>query len=173
MSSCYAGVSNENNNLLPIVPVKVRAPNSGETFVTHAFLDTGSTTSFVTDNLINKLNVKGAPIVDVAAVTRNPILEERSAKVIHNLEISGFSEALFFKLQPILSISNIPVQPDNIPSQKDISQFSEFNGLHIPSVNADVDLLIGNDIRHILQPYEIINSAERDYALRSDIGLDR
>ena len=54
--------------------------------------------------------------------------------------------------------------------QEDISQFPEFSKLHIPSVKANVDLLIGNDNRHILQPHEVINSADGHYALRSDIG---
>ena len=97
-------------------------------------------------------------------------MDKRKAKVISNLEISGFNESQFLRLQPLLSINNIPVILDNIPSQEDISQFPEFSKLHIPSVKANVDLLIGNDNRHILQPHEVINSADGHYALRSDIG---
>jgi len=56
----------------------------------------------------------------------------------------------FFELQPLLSISNIPVSCVDVPKQKDIQQFAEFNDIFIHDVDAGVEMLLGNDNRHIL-----------------------
>ena len=51
----YADISNMSKCLLLILPVKVRLGSSGELVTTQAFLDQGSTGSFITTGLIKKL----------------------------------------------------------------------------------------------------------------------
>jgi len=51
-----------NKSSLPIVPVKVRLKNVGHSVVTQAFLDTGSTSSFITCDLIDKFGIGKKPL---------------------------------------------------------------------------------------------------------------
>ena len=157
-------------NLLPIVPVKVRVGDSRKCFVTHAFLDPGSTSSFASDSLIKRLNISATSKIEVTTVTINKVKETRFAKLIDHLEVSDLNESDFFKLQPLLSITSIPVSSRDVPKQADIQQFVEFSDLFIQDVDAGVELLIGNDNRHILQPLELINSDLGHYATRTVVG---
>ena len=156
---------------LPIVAVRIRTSNSEQSIVTQAFLDTGSTSSFITNDLIDKLGISQAPVVKVTTVTINHGTDIRKAKVISDLEISDLFESFpCSHLQPLLSIQRLPATIDDAPSQDDISEFPEFADIFIPRVNSDVGLLIGNDNRHILKPHEIINSESDHYPVRTAVG---
>ena len=158
------------HNLLPVVPVKVKLNSSNLTFVTQAFLDSGSTSSFITNDLIDQLKISNAPTVEVTTVTIHQITETRKARVINNLQISDISESNFLDLKPLLSVQSLPVSSADIPNQQDLNQFAEFEDIFIPTVACDVGLLIGNDNRHILQPHEVKNSQAGHYAFRTAVG---
>ena len=171
VSNGYVDTSADNRSFLPIVPVKVRLKNSKQSIVTQAFLDTGSTSSFITCDLIDKLQVHKTPIVEVTTVTINKNKETRKPKVISNWEISELSEFSYvFHLQPLLSIQCLPASRNDAPTQEDISEFPEFDEIFLPSVDVDVGLLIGNDNRYILKPQSIINTALGHYATRTSVG---
>ena len=89
---------------------------------------------------------------------------------ISNLEICDYEKSDFLHLQPTLSINNSPISSEDIPMQKDISAFREFDNLVISEVDHDVGLLIGNDNRHILQPIDTITSTKGYYAIKAPIG---
>ena len=80
VSNDYVDTSADNRSSLAIVPVKVCLKNSKQSIVTQAFLDTGSTSSFITCDLIDKLQVHKTPIVEVTTVTINKNKETRNAK---------------------------------------------------------------------------------------------
>ena len=165
------GVPTQTRGSLPIVPVRIRMNNSEQSIITQAFLDTGSTSSFITNDLIDKLGIRQSPVVKVTTVTINHGTDTRKAKVISDLEISDvFESSPYSHLQPLLSIQRLPATIDDAPSQDDISESPEFADIFIPRVNSDVGLLIGNDNRHILKPHEIINSGSDHYAIRTAVG---
>ena len=156
---------------LPIVAVRIRTSNSEQSIVTQALLDTGSTSSFITNDLIDKLGIRRSPVVKVTTVTINHGTDTRKAKVISDLEISDLLKSSpYSHLQPLLSIQRLPATIDDAPSQDDISEFPEFADIFIPRVNSDVGLLIGNDNRHIMKPHEIISSESDHYAIRTAVG---
>ena len=165
------GVPTQTRGSLPIVPVRIRTSNSEQSIVTQAFLDTGSTSSFITNDLIDKLGIRRTPVVKVTTVTINHGTDTRKAKVISDLEISDvFESSPYSHLQPLLSIQKLPATIDDAPSQDDISEFPEFADILIPRVNSDVGLLIGNNNRHLTKPHEIISSESDHYAIRTAIG---
>ena len=165
------GVPTQTRGSFPIVPVRIRTSNSEQSIVTQAFLDTGSTSSFITNDLIDKLGIRRSPVVKVTTVTINHGTDTRKAKVISDLEISDvFESSPCSHLQPLLSMQRLPATIDDAPSQDDISEFAEFADIFIPRVNSDVGLLIGNDNRHILKPHEITNSGSDHYAIRTAVG---
>ena len=165
------GVPTQTRSSLPIVPVRIRTSNSEQSIVTQAFLDTGSTSSFITNDLIDKLGIRRTPVVKVTTVTINHGTDTRKAKVISDLEISDvFESSPYSHLQPLLSIQRLPATIDDAPSQDDISEFPEFSNIFIPRVNSDVGVLIGNDNRHIMKPHEIISSESDHYGIRTAVG---
>ena len=140
----------QTRSFLPIVAVRIRANNSEQSIVTQAFLDTGSTSSFIANNLIDELGIRQASVFKVTTVTINHDTSTRKAKVISDLEISDlFESSAYLHLQLLLSIQRLPAAIDDTPSQVDISEFPEFSNIFIPRVNSDVSLFIGNDNRHI------------------------
>ena len=165
------GVPTQTRGSLPIVPVRIRTNNSEQSIITQAFLDTGSTSSFITNDLIDKLGIRQSPVVKVTTVTINHGNDTRKAKVISDLEISDvFESSPYSHLQPLLSIQRLPATIDDAPSQDDISESPEFADIFIPRVNSDVGLLIGNDNRHLTKPHEIISSESDHYAIRTAVG---
>ena len=161
----------QTHSSLPIVAVRIRANNSEQSIVTQALLDTGSTSSFIANNLIDELGIPPASVVKVTTVTINHDTNTRKAKVISDLEISDlFESSPYLHLQPLLSIQKLPATIDDTPSQDDISEFPEFSNIFIPCVNSDVGLFIRNDNRHIFKPHEIINSEFHYYAVRTAVG---
>ena len=131
------GVLTQTRSSLPIVPVRIRTSNSEQSIVTQAFLDTGSTSSFITNDLIDKLGIRRTPVVKVTTVTINHGTDTRKAKVISDLEISDVSESFpYSHLQPLLSIQRLPATIEDAPSQEDISEFPEFANIFIPRVNS-------------------------------------
>ena len=116
------GVPTQTRSSLPIVPVRIRTSNSEQSIVTQAFLDTGSTSSFITNDFIDKLGIRRTPVVKVTTVTINHGTDTRKAKVISDLEISDvFESSPYSHLQPLLSIQRLPATIDDAPSQDDIS----------------------------------------------------
>ena len=165
------GVPTRPRSSLPIVAVRICTSNSEQSIVTQAFLDTGSTSSFITNDLIEKLRIRRSPVVKVITVTINHGTDTRKAKVISDLELSDLLESSpYSHLQPLPSIQRLPATTDDAPSQEDISEFPEFADISIPRVNSNVGLLIGNDNRHIMKPHEIISSESDHYAIRTAIG---
>ena len=165
------GVPTQTRGSLPIVPVRIRTNNSEQSIVTQAFLDSGSTSSFITNDLIDKLGIRQSSVIKVTTVTINHGTDTRKAKVISDLEISDvFESSPYSHLQPLLSIQRLPATIDDAPTQDDISELPEFADIFIPPVNSDVGLLIGNNNRHIMKPHEITSSESDHYAIRTAVG---
>ena len=134
-------------------------------------MDTGSTSSFTANNLIDELGIRPASVVKVTTVTINHDTNTRKAKVISDLEISDlFESSSYLHFQSLLSIQRLPAAIDDTPSQVDISKFPEFSNIFIPRVNSDVCLFIRNDNRHFFKPHQIINSESHYFAVRTAVG---
>ena len=110
------------HNLLPVVPVKIELNGSDLTFVTQAFLDSGSTSSFITNDLIDQLKISNAPTVEVTTVTIHQTTKTKKASLINNLQISDINEFIFLNLKPLLSVQSLPVSSADIPNQQDLNQ---------------------------------------------------
>ena len=76
---------------------------------------------------------------------------------------------LRYCLQPLLSIQCMSASRNDTPTQENIFEFSVFDKIFLPSVDADVSLLIERDNRQILKTHSIIKSASGHYATRTPI----
>ena len=137
--------------MLPIVPLKIHAGDSHhKCFVTHAVLDTASTSFFASDSLIERLNVSTISKIKVTTVTTNKAKETHFDKLINHLEFSDLSMSDFFKLEPLLSVTFILISSLNVPKQVFIQQFVELIGFPVQGIYVGLELLIGNNNRCIL-----------------------
>ena len=59
----------DDNVYFHIAPFTVRVKNGEKTVITEAFLDSGSTSSFITFNLINQFEFVSIPVIDIITQT--------------------------------------------------------------------------------------------------------
>ena len=97
---------------LSIVPVKVKVKGTSKKVLTYAFLDSGSNTSFCTEDLLRKLATEGkkTSLSLTTMQTSNQSIECSSV----NLEVSDLSEQNLVELPMVYSTPSLPVSPDTV-----------------------------------------------------------
>ena len=132
VKSGFADVNNKpSNNLLPIVPVKVKLRNKEKYVTTQALLDSGSTNSFIAQDLIRQLEINETPIVDVITQTIQSAPERRKAQLVTNIEICDLYESGCLSLHPLLSLPSISASSNDAPIQEDIKEYDECRDIYI------------------------------------------
>ena len=90
---------------------------------------------------------------------------------LSSLEVSGLENNLFYRLPEVLTQKKMPVSPDNIVKEEDLAKWPFLSEVKIPSLMANVDLLIGSNAPRMLEPWEVVNSqGEGPYAIRTALG---
>ncbi|KAK0142198.1 hypothetical protein N1851_020135 [Merluccius polli] len=157
------------DSILAIVPVRVKAKRGNKVLTCYAFLDPGSNASFCTNKLANDLHLQGKN-VNILLTTMG---EQKavSCKAVPDLEVSSLEGDDFIGLTEVFAQKVIPVSKENIPTQDDVDKWPHLQGVRIPSINADVGLLIGTDVAKALEPQEVIRSIkDGPYAVRTALG---
>ena len=157
-------------SLLPVVPVKIRRKGSAELVITKALLDTGSTHSFVTEDLRKKLKIEDCEEVGIRTITLNKDQGHQKTKIVSNLEVTDMDEICCIPLSSLYSCKKLPVNHKDIPTQAHADQYAEFEDVYIPEVKCKVGLLIGNNNRMVMQPQEVIREPFGSYAIRTPVG---
>lgn len=155
--------------LMPIVPVQVKSVKGDKLIQTYAFLDPGSSATFCSEKLMNDLNIRGKKV----KIFLRTMGQEQSVScnAVTNLEISGIGSNNFFALPEVYTQRDMPVNSDNIVTQKELSNWPYLDRVKIPHIEADVDLLIGANASQVMEPWEIINShGNGPYAFRTLVG---
>ena len=80
--------------------------------------------------------------------------------LIQNLEVSDLDENEFFSLSVLYTRTEIPVKREDIPTQEDIDQWPHLEGVYLPSVKAEIGLLIASDAPEALDPLEVKHSKD-------------
>ena len=100
-------VSSDSVVRMSIVPVKVNVKGQDKKVLTYAFLDSGSNTSFSTEDLLKKLNAKGE------RATLSLTTMEKSNETIEcslvNLEVSDIGNQNLIELPMVYSRPSLPV----------------------------------------------------------------
>ena len=133
---------------LPIVPVKVRAKGQTVYYYTHALLDSGSTKTFCSDALIEKLGVKGQQV----NLSLTSVNSRGNANVeVVALEIvaakSGMGKTSVIQLPKVYALPNLPTLESCIASASDAIKWPHLKDLCLPQVDkSGVSILIGKDV---------------------------
>ena len=133
---------------LPIVPVIV----NGSSYPVYALLDSGSTNTFVTKQLVQKLKLQGKD-VQYNMSTLGQSSEVKSTTVTFCL--TSVQDDVKFDVMTALAVNSIPVRYPG--SVIDIDQYPYLADLDLPRHSSDVrvDILIGMNNADALMPLEV------------------
>ncbi|XP_039869513.1 uncharacterized protein LOC120722563 [Simochromis diagramma] len=154
---------------LSIVPVKVKAKKGNVTLYTYAFLDPGSTASFCTVKLMNKLKMHGRRSnILLRTMGQNKVVE---TDIIADLEVAGLDGKEFCDLPILYTQFTKPVHKGNIPHQNDIIRWPYLKSVNLPEIDSEIDLLIGSNVPKALEPLDVIRSVgDGPYAVKTVLG---
>ena len=138
--------------------VKVKGRGSGEIITTYALLDNGSKSTWCSESLVKKLGVVG-PRIEVSLSTVEKDCNPTSCHRVC-LEIMDMDEINMIEL------------PEGVACQDDANRWSHLSGIEAPErINAEVELLIGQDVPEALEPSEITSRrGNGPYATKTRFG---
>ncbi|RUA05619.1 MAG: hypothetical protein DSY43_04230, partial [Gammaproteobacteria bacterium] len=166
---CTATGAGTIRTALSVVPVKVKAKGKDTVIETYAFLDSGSNTSFCTEHLINRLGISGKETTLSLTTMDNENVKSKS-KVV-SLVVCDLDEKNTVELSNVYTRTKLPVSNEDIPRQDDVNQWPHLQGIALTRINADIELLIGNDVPLALEPQEVKRSCNGGpYAVKTRLG---
>lgn len=105
-STCGHTGAGHHNGILPILPVQVKSSKGTKVIKTYAFLDAGSTDTFCSQKLLNKLNIQGRNAqIHLRTMGHNKTV---TTSIIKGLEISGLSGKHFYQLPCVFTQEGMP-----------------------------------------------------------------
>ncbi|KAL3979219.1 Rab5 GDP/GTP exchange factor [Sarotherodon galilaeus] len=154
---------------LAIVPVKVKSKRGQRIVETYAFLDQGSSASFCTVGLIDKLNIAGRR----TKILLRTMGQEKMVDsfIVPELEVAGLDSDMYCDMPNLFTQHKMPVDLGNIPNQQDLDDWPHLKHVHLPEIKANVELLIGMNMPRALEPLEVIRSVgDGPFAIRTVLG---
>ena len=155
---------------MPIVPVKVKLASGDLEVLTHAFLDSGSSETFITERLMKQFSASGKKIhINFTTLNNDDILTP--CYKVSGMEVCGLNEDCYISLPAVFTQDSLPVSREQVPSQEDIERWPHLSPAVVSSLQAGVDLLIGNNVPMATEPWEVINSVnDGPYAVHTVLG---
>jgi len=122
--------------VLSILPVRVKSAKGNRIINTYAFLDPGSSATFCTEDLMQKLNITGRRtnflLFTMGQETVVPAFS------LTGLEVSDLDSNCFYRLPEVLTQMKMPVTLDNMVRPEDLACWPYLSKVHIPSIKANV-----------------------------------
>lgn len=166
---CSGNGTGDADSILAIVPVQVKAKNGSKVVTSYAFLDPGSTATFCTEDLMNELNLHGKK-TDILLTTMGQ-QKTVSTHIVTGLEVSGLDSYNFIELPEVFSQRSIPASKRNIAQQEDVDKWPHLERVQIPTIQAEIGLLIGTNVPKAMEPEEVNRSVnDGPYAIRTLLG---
>lgn len=154
---------------MAIVPVKVRIKGSNSAVCTYAFIDQGSNISFCTDRLMHQLGIEGKRMKLTMNTMGKPYT--MTTYEVHGLEVISLDERNVIPMPNMYTKDRMPVSTNHIPTSADLQRWPHLADIKIPQLQAEVGILIGNNVPDICAPIEVrLGPRGSPYAVRSVIG---
>ncbi|XP_071825532.1 uncharacterized protein [Apostichopus japonicus] len=159
-----------NKTSMPVVPVRVKSKSTNKDVETYAFLDTGSSDTFISENLAKQLCVSGPKTKILLSTLPNDGLVD--SRFVVNLEVCDLQGLNSLPLPTVYIQKRIPVNKEDIVTQDDLRKWPYLRRVSIPDSKAtEVGLLIGQNAHKSLEPWEVVNSqGDGPYAVRTCLG---
>lgn len=88
--------------------------------------------------------------------------------IVSRLEISSLDGNQFIKLSEVYAQKTIPVTKDNIPHQEDAGSLPYLKEVKLPTIQAEVGLLIGANFPQPMEPLQVFSNMENGtYTMRT------
>ncbi|XP_070412225.1 uncharacterized protein [Nothobranchius furzeri] len=159
------------SSIVPVFVSSVQEPH--REILTYAILDTQSDSTFVLEDVLDKLNVNVQP-VQLKLSTMTAIDTIISSKTVRGLQVRGFHSKSCIQLQQAYSRDFIPVDKSYVPTKETALLWPHLQNLADklpPLQDCDVGLLIGYDCPAALAPLEVIlGDKTQPFAQRSELG---
>ena len=155
---------------MSIIPVKIKLRNSDNELATYAFLDTGSSDTIITEQLMAQLNARGQRTnVNITTLHGCDVLT--SCVAVPGLEVCGYGEENYISLPTVYTQPSLPVTKDQIPTQEDVSRWPYLSDIVIHALDLDIGILIGGNAWNTMEPWKIVNSiGDGPYAVYTLLG---
>jgi hypothetical protein len=148
----------------------VKVVNSDKRVNTYAFLDSGSSASFCTEELMRSLNLGGVK-TKINLNTMTDVSKSVETYSVKGLEICGYGCDTIVKLPLAYTRQMLPVSKDDIPSQKDLDKWSYLQRIRLSTIDSDIGMLIDTDVPKAMEPWEVIKSeGDGPYAVKTLLG---
>ena len=154
---------------MAVIPVRVRSPTTHTTVETYAFLDPGSNVTFCTENLAQQLGVTGkATTMELHTMGQS---QKFTTHRISGLEVCGLDNGSTVELPLVYTKPKMPVTRDLMPTQEDIDRYEHLREIELPVIQAEVGMLIGNNVPAAFTPQELRTGQENEpHGARSVLG---
>ena len=169
--SVYMNMQGRVNGCMSVVPVRVSS-NGGNHVITRAFLDNGSSGTFCSHSLLQKLGVKLKfhNKVQLAVGTMHGEYD-MGCDLVGGVKVSDYDGNNVISLPTLYGVEKLPITKYDTLSRENISRWGHLRKAKIPDCDEDVELLIGTNAPEALQPWELINSDNnKPFAFRSKLG---
>ena len=170
--SCRTQTSSSTVCTSMIVPVWVSTEGDEGEVLTYALLDTQSDCSYITEELMSKLQAPYHPVkMKLSTLTSTSSI---TCKKLQNLKLRGWNKNTTVKLNSCYSRDMIPCNRAHIPTRRTAEQLHHLQDIANclpPLQDCEVGLLIGYDCPQALAPRDTI-AGEDDgpFAIKTDLG---
>lgn len=155
--------------LMPVVPVRVISP-SGGVVVTYAFCDSGSSGTFITQGLADKLGepCKSTTIsVDTVCGSNSEI----STSVLEGIRVGPLVGESSFVLPPVFTLNHIPVSSQDKCDLTELRRWPHLSDVDLSTIDSPVEMLIGGNCPQLLVPEEVRRpESDGPCAVRTPLG---
>ncbi|KAJ8040940.1 hypothetical protein HOLleu_15399 [Holothuria leucospilota] len=112
---------------LSIVPVRVKSKSTNKDVETYAFLDNGSTDTFISEDLARQLSVSGPKTkIMLSTLQQEGLMDSRA---ITNLEVCDVEGHITLLLPKLFTKKRLPVCKDDIVTQEDLKKWPYLSSL--------------------------------------------
>ncbi|KAK0144647.1 hypothetical protein N1851_016989 [Merluccius polli] len=169
LKTCGHTEASQDRCVLSILPVKVKSAKGNRIIKTYGYLDPGSSATFCSEHLMQKLNVTGRKNnFHLSTMGQTTVV---TAYSLTGLEVSNLDSNDFHVLPEVLTQTKMPVNVNNMVTSEELAKWPYLSKVNIPNIKANVDLLIGTNAHRILEPWEVINSrGNGPYAIKTVLG---
>ncbi|XP_068229735.1 uncharacterized protein [Palaemon carinicauda] len=103
---------------------------------------------------------------------RGGSIGEVACSLVSGLSALDYEGKTCITLPPVLSAPRIPIDECDVVRSRDLERWPHLREIYIPEVEAEVGLLIRNNVPHLLEPREVINSTRlhEPHAIRTLLG---
>lgn len=153
-----------------IVPVKVRMQGSDTVITTYAAQDPYSTAAFVTQSLMDKLQVKGKN-TKISLTTMEKENSVFKTKIISNLEVMDLDENQKILVPLAYSKQKLPISTEDLITQEKADEWEHLRNIPMRYINSQVEILLGINTPEAVKPLEIVDGRQNEpFAIRTKLG---